>query len=39
METLVGKDLYTQLSILLEYPREDFIERIDEAINIVILNF
>lgn len=35
METLVGKDLYTQLSILLEYPREDFTSRIDVAINIV----
>lgn len=32
METLVGKDIYTQLAVLLEYPREDIRYRVDEAI-------
>lgn len=32
MNTLVGKDPYTQLAILLEYPREDIRAKIDEAI-------
>lgn len=32
METVVGRDPYTQFAILLEYPREDIRQKIDEAI-------
>ena len=34
-ETLVGKDPYTQLAGLLDYPREDMRSRVDEAVNII----
>jgi len=35
METLVGKDIYTQLAMLLEYPREDFKDRVEEALHVI----
>lgn len=35
METLVGKDIYTQLAVLLEYPREDFRVRVEEVLNVI----
>lgn len=35
METLVGKDIYTQLAMLLEYPREDFKVRVEEVLNVI----
>ena len=34
-ETLVGKDPYTQLAGLLDYPREDMRGKVDEAVNII----
>lgn len=32
METLVGKDVYTQLAALFEYPTDNIVSRVDEVI-------